>query len=148
MAGEKQQTSSGGVIFRENPDGVVEVALIARRNASIWCLPKGLIEDSETPEETALRETREETGLDSRILEKIGEISYNFYSREDKSRVEKRVHFFLQQYIGGDEKNHDWEVDEVRWYPLEKALEILKYENERLIMKRAAELIGEKYTKR
>lgn len=147
MVAAKQQISSGGVIFRQNADGVPEVALIARRSGSIWCLPKGLIESSETPEETALRETREETGLESRILEKIGEISYNFYSREDRSRVEKRVHFFLQQYVGGDEKNHDWEVDAVQWFTLDKALEVLKYVNERQVLKRAAEIINEKHSK-
>jgi len=144
MVKTARQTSSGGIVFKvENNQG--SVALVARRNGAVWCLPKGLVEENETPEETAVRETREETGLEGRVLEKLGEIQYWYHSREDHMRIHKTVHFYLLQFHGGDERRHDREVDAVQWYTLEEALEKLTYENERKILEKAIPLIKEKY---
>src|SRR5712692_7999829 len=137
--------SSGGVVFR--PAGaaheVAEVALIrvARADGHAWTLPKGWVEKGEDLEQTAVREVREETGLDAKVLRKLGEITYEFYSKGDRSRIVKTVHLFLMEYLGGDTADHDDEVEEVRWVPLEDALVTLTYKNEREMLEKAMSLI-------
>jgi 8-oxo-dGTP pyrophosphatase MutT (NUDIX family) len=128
--------SSGGVIFRV-VNGQFKVALISRRRA--WCLPKGLIEQGETAEEAAVREVKEETGLEGEIVEKIGEINYNFFRGK---RYFKTVHFFLLKYVGGSVSNHDFEADKVKWVPISEALRILTYVNERKIFEKAEEMLN------
>jgi 8-oxo-dGTP pyrophosphatase MutT (NUDIX family) len=138
MESESQRVvSSGGVIFRV-VNGEFEVALISRR--MVWCLPKGLIEKGETAEETALREVREETGLEGEIVEKIGEINYNFFRGK---RILKTVHFFLIKYVGGSIRDHDFEADRVKWFPVPEALQVLTYVNERKIMRKAKGMLSQ-----
>ena len=80
---------------------------------------------------------REETGLDGVIEAELGTIEYWFYSREEEVRVHKIVHFFLMRYTGGDTADHDHEVAEARWLPVERALDVMTYPNEREIVRRA-----------
>jgi 8-oxo-dGTP pyrophosphatase MutT (NUDIX family) len=134
--------SSGGVVFR--PAGTThEVALIrvARADGHAWVLPKGWVERGEDLEQTAVREVREETGLDAKILRKLGEIMYEFYSKADRSRVLKTVHLFLLECLGGDTAHHDDEVEEVRWFSLDDAVKTLTHKNERDMLEKAASLI-------
>jgi len=131
----RRVVSAGGVIFRVVNDEF-EVALISRRR--VWCLPKGLIEKGETVEEAALREVREETGLEGEIVEKIGEINYNFFRGK---RYSKTVHFFLLKCVGGSVRNHDFEADKVEWFPASRVLRILTYVNERKIFEKAEEIL-------
>ena len=133
--------SSGGVIFRRN-EGKIEIALIARENSKIWCLPKGTIEKGESLEETALREVAEETGLVGEIVKKIDKIEYWFYWKPHDTRYHKFVHFFLMRYVEGDLQSHDWEVDEARWFPLEDTFKVLSYRSEIGIVKKAQELLA------
>ena|SRR3989338_6969283 len=136
----RRHTSSGGVIFKAKEDGV-QVILISHHNQKgklIWCLPKGSVEKGESLQETALREVREETGVVGRILEKIGQIQYWFYSKEEETKIFKTVHFFLLEYLQGDEKDHDSEVDEARWMEISQALGMLTHDSERAIMEKAA----------
>jgi 8-oxo-dGTP pyrophosphatase MutT (NUDIX family) len=136
MESEAQRVvSSGGVIFRVF-NGRFEVALISRRR--VWCLPKGLIEKGETTEKTALREVREETGLEGEIVDKIGEINYNFFRGR---RYLKTVHFFLLKYVGGSIRDHDFEADKVRWFSTPEALQVLTYVNERKILRKAEKVL-------
>ncbi|MBI5745732.1 MAG: NUDIX hydrolase [Nitrospirae bacterium] len=138
----KEQVSSGGVIFRE-VDGRINVGLItrtARSGLTVYCLPKGWIEKDETPEEAAIREVREETGLTGRILNKIGEINYFFYS-DKKEKIVKDVHFYLLEYISGITADHDEEVDDAGWFPFEEAIPLLSYKNEREILIKAGDMI-------
>lgn len=138
----KKQVSSGGVVFREK-DGRIDVGLISRTTRSgskVYCLPKGWIEKDESPEEAAIREVREETGIEGHILQKIGDINYYFYS-EKKERISKAVHFYLLEYISGNTSDHDDEVEDAGWFPLEEATAILSYKNEKEILFKAGDII-------
>jgi len=139
MVSMKQQVSCGGVIYRHR-ESQCEVALIlrlTRKGKKVWCLPKGLMQANESPEQTAKREVREETGLEGRVTDKLGEIQYIFYSPEERSKIQKTVHFFLMEYLQGSVEDHDAEVKEARWFPVKAAVEHLVYENERNMMKKA-----------
>ena len=139
MAKTIQQTSAGGIVFRKLDDRI-DVALIARtspRQKVIWALPKGWVEPGETIPDAALREIREETGLTGRLLEPLGQIEYSFYSPEDRTRIQKTVHFFLVEFLSGDTADHDHEVDEARWWPLDAALAQMTYQSERQVMEKA-----------
>jgi 8-oxo-dGTP pyrophosphatase MutT (NUDIX family) len=138
------QVSSGGVVFRSAPPRF-EIALIRktlRDGKQIWCLPKGWVEPGETLEETAVREVREETGLDGRILNKIGETSYQFFSREDRAMIDKTVHFYLMSYAGGTTENHDHEVEAADWFPLEEAVDFMAYPTEKDIVRKVRNQLG------
>lgn len=137
----KNQVSSGGVIFKRH-NNVVEIAMVAIRGGNVWCLPKGLIDKGEIPEKTALREVSEETGLRGRIIEKLGEITYWYYIKEDNSKCRKTVHFFLIEYESGDIANHDWEVDNVSWLVIDEALKRAKYKGEKEMINKAKERLS------
>jgi 8-oxo-dGTP pyrophosphatase MutT (NUDIX family) len=139
MSKFRKEHSSGGIVFR-NQDGKIEVALISRintRGKRVWCLPKGKVESKETPEDTAKREVREETGMDAEIVKKLGSINYWIVSPEDKTTVYKTVDFYLMEYKSGNVNDHDWEVEEVRWMDIDSALQIMEYPSEREMMLKA-----------
>lgn len=132
--------SAGGVVFRavEGTDGV-EIALVGRTRERIWALPKGTPIAGETHEMTALREVREESGIEGRIVAEIGEIAYSF-TRNGRS-IHKRVLHYLMLAVGGSVEEHDHEYDEARWFPLTEAGQALTYENERAVARQAEPLI-------
>lgn len=139
----KIEVSSGGVIFRKRDDKI-EVALVAVKDGKVWCLPKGLIEKGEDEKETAVREVMEETGLRGRIVDKIGDISYWYYIKDDGARCKKTVHFYLLEFLSGDTENHSWEVDRAEWFEIDEALRLLSYKGEREILKKAKEMVWER----
>jgi 8-oxo-dGTP pyrophosphatase MutT (NUDIX family) len=139
----RREVSSGGVVYRRTEDDAVEIALASRRTRRgdlAWGLPKGLIEEGEAKEATAVREAREETGLETELEEPLGETSY--YYVWDGVRVAKVVHFFLLRQTGGDVSEHDFEMEEVRWFPLADALRAASYKGEREVLQRAAKLLS------
>jgi 8-oxo-dGTP diphosphatase len=136
------QVSSGGVIFRRRKNSV-EIAMVAVKESSVWCLPKGLIDKGETPETAALREVSEEAGLKGSIIEKLGEISYWYYLKEENARCRKTVHFFLMEYVGGDVANHDREVDSAAWIPIDEAVKKASYKGEREMIEKARERVAD-----
>jgi uncharacterized protein involved in tolerance to divalent cations/8-oxo-dGTP pyrophosphatase MutT (NUDIX family) len=132
-----KEVSAGGVIYRKN-GGEIEIALIHVRNR--WGLPKGHVEEGESIEATALREVREETGLEGKVVRKLGDIRYSYRDKTKKGgpvRIYKRVYFFLLQYTKGDVQAQDHEVDETRWFPIEEAIKNLKFATERTMVHRA-----------
>ena len=139
----KEQVSAGGVVFRGD-QGSVEVVIVSVGGQNRWQLPKGLVEAEEKPEITAVREAREEGGVSSEIVQLIETIEYWYAGLDNgiKVRFHKRVHFFLLRYVSGDTKDHDWEVNEARWVPIEDATGQLAFDNEKRVMERARELVG------
>jgi 8-oxo-dGTP pyrophosphatase MutT (NUDIX family) len=134
--------SAGGVVYRRDRSGL-EVALASRRTLAgelAWGLPKGLVEPGERPEETALREVREETGLLAEIREPLGDISY-WYVWQGQ-RVRKRVSFFLMEAVGGDIAEHDTEMEEIRWFPLDEAAATAKYRTEKDVIRKAVDALA------
>ncbi len=104
-----------------------------------WGLPKGIVEKGEDPAQTALREVAEETGLSGEIVDKLGYVEYWYRSPEDKILYHKFVDFYLLSYKGGDIREHDWEVEQARWFPVEEAIERAAFDNERDILRKAKE---------
>lgn len=139
----REQISAGGVVFRGDA-GSVEVVIVSVGGLNRWQLPKGLVDKGENPEVTAVREAREEAGVSSEVVQPIETIEYWYAGLENGIRVRfhKRVHFFLLRYLSGDTKDHDWEVNEARWVPIEDAASQLAFDNERRVMELARELLG------
>lgn len=100
-----------------------------------WSLPKGTPIAGETTEETAIREVTEETGLLVRIVAPIGSIEYEFV--QGGTRIEKTVHYFLMEPVGGDLAGHDHEFDEVRWVTPAEAEALMTFATERAVVARA-----------
>jgi 8-oxo-dGTP pyrophosphatase MutT (NUDIX family) len=121
-------------------EGVPEILLVHRRRPVLWALPKGTPNSGETLAETALREVREETGVEVEIEEPLGEITYFFV--RDRIRFRKTVHFFLMRPVGGSIDEHDHEFDEVRWTPIDEALRLMNYATEREVVERAADRLA------
>lgn len=138
--GIRRQFSSGGVVFRKN-NSSVEIALVAVKSGKVWCLPKGLVDKGESPEDAALREVAEEAGLKGRLIEKLGEITYWYYMKEEEVRCKKTVHFFLIEYESGDISRHDWEVEKAAWFPIDDATKKAGYKGEREIIEKAREML-------
>ena len=139
----RDQVSAGGVVFRRDNERI-DVVIVAVGGQNRWQLPKGLVEKDETPEIAAVREAREEGGIDSEVVEHIETVEYWYAGLDGGERVRfhKRVHFFLLRYLSGDTSNHDWEVSEARWVPIDDAKNQLAFDNERRVVERARELIG------
>ena len=132
--------SSGGVVFRQE-EGRIETVLCGRSEPVRWSLAKGTPDPGETLEETALREVREETGLEVELEEPLGSIEYWFADRDQAVRYHKTVHFYLMSPIGGHIDQHDPEFDVVQWFDVDEALSCMAYGNEAGVLRRAVDLI-------
>lgn len=133
-----RKISAGGVLYRTGGKAP-EVVLISTRGGKVWGLPKGLQEEGENLAFTAHREVKEETGLDGKIIKNLGHIEYFFtFRHEDRSeKIFKIVYFFLMECTGGDMTAHDEEVEEVRWFPIDEAIKVLKFDDEKGIVRKA-----------
>ena len=138
-------TSAGGVVHR-TVDGRLQVVLVHRIRPPLWALPKGTPNAGETLEETALRETREETGLEVALEAPLRSISYVFV--RGRTRFHKTVHFFLMRPVGGALEDHDHEFDEVAWLQAEEALELMTHATERAVVEQAVEMLAESSAER
>jgi 8-oxo-dGTP pyrophosphatase MutT (NUDIX family) len=128
--------SAGGVVM--NDAGEVVVIVPTRRAADgskVLALPKGHPDGDESPLQAALREVREEAGVDAEMVDSLGEVRY-WYQRGGR-RIAKVVEFFLLNYVSGDLDDHDHEVEQARWVSAEEAVATLTYAGERDMVRRA-----------
>jgi 8-oxo-dGTP pyrophosphatase MutT (NUDIX family) len=128
--------SAGGVVLAAPRTGA-PVALVAHRSTRgtlQWTLPKGAQEPGETVADTAVREVREETGLDVELIGPLDTIDYWFVWSPDQTRYHKFVHYFLMRAVGGDFARHDSEMEEADWFTPEQARRRMAFANERKLL--------------
>lgn len=139
----EEHFSAGGIVYRV-VDGRVEVVLCGREQPEVWALPKGTPDLGESTEQTALREVREETGLEVSLEKDAGEIEY-WFTKPD-ARVHKRVKFYLMHANGGSTDDHDPEFDRVRWFPSKEAIRVMTYPTEVKLLENALRKVRERQT--
>ena len=127
----KREFSAGGVLFKDN------MVLLIQNPSGVWTFPKGLIEKGESPEQAALREVYEETGIKGEILDYIGEIQYWYQLQGEK--IFKKVKYYLMKYLEGKPKP-SWEVKDAKFIPIDTAKRLLKYKGDKEIFKKALKL--------
>jgi 8-oxo-dGTP pyrophosphatase MutT (NUDIX family) len=140
----KRAHSAGGVVFVRSGSGEIRI-LILQHEGGKWMLPKGTIEAGETPEAVAVREVREETGLSQvRIVKDLGEERYSFFWRTEDAFYDKTVHYFLLEFLGGEEPVPQREEGfvAVEWVTLEDAMTRIKYKETREIVRRARDALA------
>ena len=136
----KIETSAGGVVYRKSKDKT-EFLVVQHSGHHRWVLPKGWIDPGETKEQTAIREVKEEAGVEAEIQEHLGEMTI-FYTSPEKEKVRKTSHFFLMEYKSGDsDKDHGWEVENTQWLVAKEAAEKLDYPGEKNMVEKAAALL-------
>ena len=139
----QEQVSAGGVAYRVG-GGRTEIVIVCVGPRRRWQLPKGIVDPGETPEVTAVREVREEGGVDAELVAPLETVEYWYVgdARGRRVRFHKRVHFFLLRFAGGSVADHDREVLEARWVSLDDAVAMLAFASERKVVERARERIG------
>ncbi|MEX2227270.1 MAG: NUDIX hydrolase [Dehalococcoidia bacterium] len=144
----RNEISAGGVVFRAGEGAGFDVALILTHEGR-WQLPKGWVEDGEAKEQTAIREVREEAGIEAEIVVPLDTIEYWYrsnYEPGEPVRVHKFVHFFLLRYVRGSTAAHDHEVQEARFVPLDDAMHMLAFPSERKVVEMARDALTEAAT--
>jgi len=138
------QISAGGVAFRWK-DSAPEIAIVSVKPKLRWQLPKGIVDSGESPQVTAVREVREEAGVETDLLKLIETIEYWYRSVKygKPVRFHKFVHFYLLQYRRGEVTDHDHEVEEARWVSFDEAIQMLDFKSEREVAEKAREMIEE-----
>lgn len=154
----KFQFSAGGIVLRQAQDKFTkkgwEVLVCQHSQHHGWVFPKGLIGDkkeSESKEETAIREVKEETGIDGKIIKLLTPVTYWFVFEGDpttgsgQEKVRKTVYYFLMEYVGGDITKHDHEMEAVDWLPKEEVEERLTYKSDQKVWKEALRILNLKF---
>jgi 8-oxo-dGTP pyrophosphatase MutT (NUDIX family) len=142
----RREFSAGGVVVRRLRGEWRLAAIRPGGKDNVWALPKGLIGPGESAADAAVREVGEETGVQGRLVEKLGDVRYVYTWRGE--RVFKVVSFFLLRYTGGRLDDlpaaHRHEVSEARWLPLEDAPRLLSYKGEREMAERALQICAQR----
>jgi 8-oxo-dGTP pyrophosphatase MutT (NUDIX family) len=141
-----EEISAGGLVVTvdKEPMAAAVIARVNRAGRVEWCLPKGHLENDETPEQAAIREIAEETGIMGRVMISLGTIDYWF--AVEGRRVHKMVHHFLLEAVGGAlsiEGDPDQEAIEAAWVPLDDLAGLLAFPNERKIAREASAYLAD-----
>lgn len=143
----KFQFSAGGVVYKKE-SGDKFILLGKHSGYHKWVFPKGIIGDKvekESKEDAALREVLEETGIHAKIIQQLHPQTYWFQAEGDK--IKKTVYFFVMEYVSGDTKDHDWEMEEVQWVAFDEVAEYLTYPSDKTVWLEAREQIRALATK-
>ncbi len=145
----KRVRSAGGVVFCKSSSGVDRQGdlrvLLLQHETGKWMLPKGTIEAGETPEDVARREVAEETGITNvRIVADLGEERYVFFWKAEDTYYDKTVHYYLMEFLGGEEPSPQKEEGFVRceWVTVPDALDRIKYKETRQVVRRAQAVLA------
>jgi 8-oxo-dGTP pyrophosphatase MutT (NUDIX family) len=137
------EVSAGGLVIDTTG---TKGLLIGRRDLKdqsrerlLWSLPKGHIEEGETPEQAAIREVAEETGIQSEIARELGVIDFWFMA--GGNRIHKTVHHYLFREVGGELAPQITEVDDVGWFPLNEIIDLLAYPDEKKLIAKSGDLV-------
>lgn len=155
--GWKKEVSAGGVVYKigdgsataeASADKQIFILLIQPKGpnfgppAGYWTFPKGLLDhEGENKEEVAIREVREEGGVNAVIKESLGYIKF-FRASKAFGNAIKFVDFWLMEYVSGDPSDHDNEVAEAKWVPMEEVLATLKFDHDKEVFKRAQKFLS------
>jgi 8-oxo-dGTP pyrophosphatase MutT (NUDIX family) len=142
-----REFSAGGIVFKSDNSKALlndqgQVLLTQNSANHHWGFPKGHIEKGQTSKEAALREVKEEGGVEAEIIAKIDDSKYIYTHPETKEKIFKVVTFYLMNYLSGDPQNHDWEVSEAGWFTPEEALKKLSFSDDKRLLKKALEMKG------
>lgn len=133
-----EEVSAGGLVVDKSGEQGLLIGRIDKRGRMLWSLPKGHIEAGESPEDAALREVLEETGIKSSITRSLGVIDFWFMA--EGKRIHKTVHHFLFSELSGTLEPQVSEVDDVKWFPLDDIAKTLAYPDERKLIQRSGDL--------
>ncbi|MGA3361576.1 MAG: NUDIX domain-containing protein [Solirubrobacteraceae bacterium] len=124
-----EERSAGGVVVDGENVLVVVPTRRAANGARVLALPKGHLDGDETDEQAAIREVREEGGVEAELVSSLGDVHYHY--RRRGRLISKRVRFFLFEFRSGSPTDHDHEIEEARWLPMAEAVKQLTYPGER-----------------
>lgn len=133
----KKEFSAGGIVLKGNKVLLIKNAALRDPNKAYWGFPKGHINEGESAEDAAVREIKEETGVEAEIVKKLGESAYVF--TKEGEQIAKTVTYFLLVYTGGDIKAQDLEVLETGWYGLKEALGMLSFKKDQEFLQQVNE---------
>ncbi len=128
----KWEFSAGGVVFKKEEDKVFILLIRVKKR---WSFPKGNIERNEKKEEAAVREVKEETGIEAEVIDYLGDIEYWYHLGGYK--IHKFVYYYLMKYKSGEITPQKEEIDEARFVELKECYEILSYDKDKNILKKA-----------
>lgn len=134
--------SAGGVVFKKEGDTIL--LLVGQHSQHEgWVFPKGIIGDKiqgERKEESAIREVKEETGIDAEIIEELTTVQYWYMVQKEKHK--KTVYYFLMKYLGGRVEERDFELQEVEWLPIDEVKSRLTYRSDKKVFAEARERLA------
>lgn len=125
----KWEFSAGGIVYRKSRDGKIEILLI--KNKDRYGFPKGNIERTEKKEDAAVREVKEETGVDARIEDYLGNVEYWYRSGTDT--IHKFVYYYLMSYTGGYINPQKDEIESAEFFPLEEVHNLLSFDKDKKV---------------
>ena len=133
----KFEFSAGGVVYKETLDGI-QILVAQHSQHHGWGFPKGRIGDTkrgESKEEAAIREVKEETGIEVTIIQPLSPETYWFVWEGEK--VKKTVYYFIMEHAGGDTQKRDMEMEQVEWLPIQEVENRLTYPSDKKVWQEA-----------